>query len=105
MGLTSIRPRTIRARENLVVHDQKPDVAGKERLKRIKGRMPRPKARYVLLVKNQISGSRLKVELVDLPFSDGRRFRLRVNGHWAQKLPVASKSTVLHQVRGWLVRH
>ena len=67
--------------------------------------MPRPKAHYVVTVTNQVSGSRLKVELVDLPFSDGRRFRLRVNGEWAEKVPVASKSRVLQQVRGWLVRH
>lgn len=66
--------------------------------------MPRPKAHYVLSVKNQVSGSRLKVELVDLPFSDGRRFRLRVNGQWARKLPVASKSQVLQHVRSWLVK-
>jgi len=45
------------------------------------------------------------VELIDLPFSDGRRFRLRVNGQWANKVPVASKSLVLQQVRGWLVRN
>jgi hypothetical protein len=44
------------------------------------------------------------VELVDLPFSENRRFRLRVNGQWARKLPVASKSVVLHQVRSWLVK-
>ena len=67
--------------------------------------MARPKAHYVMVVKNQVSGSQLKVELVDIPFSDGRRFRLRVNGEWAKRMPVASKSVVLQQVRTWLVRH
>jgi hypothetical protein len=71
----------------------------------IKGLMPRPKAHYSLIARNHVSGNRLKVELIDLPFSDGRRFRLRVNGQWANKVPVASKSLVLQQVRGWLVRH
>jgi len=66
--------------------------------------MPRPKAHYSLIARNHVSGKRFKVELIDLPFSDGQRFRLRVNGQWANKVPVASKSPVLHQVRGWLVR-
>ena len=67
--------------------------------------MPRPKARYCLVVKNNETGSQLKVELIDLPFIDGRRFRLRVNGQWARKMPVASKTVVLKQVRSGLVKH
>ena len=67
--------------------------------------MPRPKAHYSVIVNNHLTGNHLKVELIDLPFSDARRFRLRVNGKWAVKVPVASKSLVLRQVRGWLVRH
>jgi len=67
--------------------------------------MPRPKAHYSLVVKNHATGSELKVELVDLPFIDGRRFRLRVNGQWARKVPVGSKTVVLRQVRSWLVKH
>jgi hypothetical protein len=67
--------------------------------------MPRPKAHYSLIATNHVSGNRLKVELIDLPFSNGRRFRLRVNGEWADKVPVASKSLVLQHVRSWLVRH
>ena len=42
--------------------------------------MSRPKAHYSLIVKNHATGERLKVELVDLPFVESRRFRLRVNG-------------------------
>lgn len=67
--------------------------------------MPRPKAHYSLVIRDHVSGKRLKVELVDLPFSENRQFRLRVNGQWARKVPVASKSLVLRQVRAWLVRH
>ena len=67
--------------------------------------MPRPKARYSMVVKNHLTGAMLKVELVDLPFLEGRRFRVRVNGQWARKLPVASKTVVAKQVRGWLVKH
>ena len=67
--------------------------------------MPRPKAHYSLVVRNHETETSLKVELVDLPFSNGQRFRVRVNGQWAHKVPVASKSLVLRQVRGWLVRH
>ena len=53
--------------------------------------MPRPKAHYSLVVKNHVTGKQLKVELIDLPFSDSRRFRLWVNGQWARKMPVGSK--------------
>jgi hypothetical protein len=67
--------------------------------------MPRPKAHYSMLVKNHVTGNRLKVELIDLPFLEGRRFRVRVNGQWALKVPVASKTIVAKQLRGWLVRH
>jgi hypothetical protein len=58
-----------------------------------------------MIVKNHLTGDRLKVELVDLPFSTSHRFRLRVNGQWARKLPVASKTIVTKHVRGWLVKH
>ncbi len=61
--------------------------------------MPRPKAHFCVLVKDHVTEKQLKVELVDLPFADGRRFRLRVNGKWAAKVPVASKTMVLKQVQ------
>ncbi len=67
--------------------------------------MARPKVHYSMVLKNHLSGERLKVELIDLPFMELRRFRVRVNGQWARKLPVASKTIVTKQVRGWLVRH
>ena len=68
--------------------------------------MPRPKAHYSVLLKNHETGEQLKLELIDLPFpSSSRTFRLRVNGRWAQKLPVASKTNVLRQLRSWWVMH
>lgn len=67
--------------------------------------MPRPKPHYTLAVVNHETGARLKVELIDLPFPGVRSYRLRVNGQWARKLPAASKTIVLQQLRAWLVRH
>jgi hypothetical protein len=67
--------------------------------------MSRPKSHYSVVVKNHVSGARLKVELIDLAFATERKFRVRVNGQWAQKVPVASKTIVARQVRSWLVRH
>lgn len=42
--------------------------------------MSRPKTHYSVVVKNHVSGARLKVELIDLPFATERKFRVRVNG-------------------------
>ena len=87
--------------------------------------MSRPKAHYSMVIKNHESGARLEVELIDLPFTGVRQFRLRVNGQWARKMPAfarlrlgmpvahlrsstawqASKTIVTRQVRGWLVKH
>jgi hypothetical protein len=58
-----------------------------------------------MVIKNHASGARLKVELIDLPFVGERQFRVRVNGQWARKMPVASKTIVTRQLRGWLVKH
>lgn len=67
--------------------------------------MPRPEAHYTLSLINHQSGERLRIELVDLPFPGVRSFRIRVNGQWAKKLPVASKTIVAKQLRSWLVNH
>jgi hypothetical protein len=67
--------------------------------------MSRPKAHYSMVLKNHLTGDRLKVELMDLPFTEGRRSRVRVNDRGARKLPVASKTVVTKQVRGWVVKH
>jgi hypothetical protein len=59
-----------------------------------------------VLLKNHDTGEQLKLQLVDLPFSTATRtFRVRVNGRWARKLPVASKTAVLRQLRSWWVAH
>ncbi len=67
--------------------------------------MPRPKPHYRVTVTNLETREQLKIELVDLPFINSRAFRLRVNGRWAQKFPVGSKTTVLRQLRSWWVFH
>jgi hypothetical protein len=68
--------------------------------------MPRPKAHYSMTVRNNETGAHLKVELIDLVWSAQiRRYRVRVNGQWARKLPVASKTIVTKQLRAWLVKH
>lgn len=98
-------PRTIRARENSFVNLRGAYQAGGEGVAGIKRSMPRPKAHYSVIVKNHLTQEQLKVELVDVPFVETRRFRLRVNGQWARKVPVATKTVVLHQIRSWLVKH
>jgi hypothetical protein len=67
--------------------------------------MSDPVPHYTLSLTNHQTGDRLKVELFDLPFPGTRSFRVRVNGQWARKVPVASKTIVAKQLRGWLVKH
>jgi hypothetical protein len=67
---------------------------GREVVEAVEGRMSRPKAHYSLIARNHVSGNRLKVELIDLPFGDGRRFRLRVNG------PMGKQDAGREQVTG-----
>jgi len=87
------------------VHEGSVYSAGREKVETIEAAMARPKAHYSMVLKNHQTGDRLKVELIDLPFLESRRFRVRVNGQWARKLPVASKTIVTKQVRSWLVKH
>lgn len=63
--------------------------------------MPRPKAHYTLSLTNHQTGERLKVELIDLPMPGARTYRIRVNGQWAKKVPLASKTAVMRQLRSW----
>jgi hypothetical protein len=67
--------------------------------------MPRPKPHYRLVVTNLETGVQLRIELFDLPFATGRSFRVRVNGKWARRMPVGSKTRVLQQLRRWWVTH
>ena len=53
--------------------------------------------RYTITLVNHQTGQKLKIEMLDLPFPC-RRYNLKVNGEWAKKVPVASK-TAVHPVR------
>jgi hypothetical protein len=66
--------------------------------------MSKPDAHYTVSLVNHQTGQELKLELIDLPFP-ARSYRLRVNGQWAKKLPVASKTAVMRQLRQWWVAH
>ncbi len=59
---------------------------------------------YTLSLVNHHTGQQLEIELVDLPFPC-RRYYLKVNGEWAKKVPVASKTAVMQQLRAWWVAH
>ena len=61
--LTRIRPRTIRARGNLSVHDWLRYFICEERFGTIKGAMSRPKAHDSLTVRDHVTGEGLKVEI------------------------------------------
>ena len=67
--------------------------------------MSDPDPHYTLLLSNHQTGAGLKIELFDLPFPGARSYRVRVNGEWARKVPLASKTMVARQLRGWLVKH
>jgi hypothetical protein len=66
--------------------------------------MSRLDAHYTVSLVNHQTGQQLKLELIDLPFP-ARSYRLRVNGQWAKKLPVASKTAVMWELRQWWVAH
>jgi len=59
---------------------------------------------YTLTLVNHQTGQELKIEMIDLPFPC-RRYQLKVNGQWAKKVPVASKTAVMQQLRAWWVAH
>jgi hypothetical protein len=52
-------------------------------------------------VEKKITKSR---ELIDLPFPV-KRYRLRIDGEWATKLPQATKTEVMQKLREWWVAH
>jgi hypothetical protein len=60
--------------------------------------------RYTLTLLNHQTGQKLKIEIFDLPFPC-RHYYLKVNGEWAKKIPVASKTAVMQQLRAWWVAH
>lgn len=66
--------------------------------------MSQTDAHYTLSLVNHQTGQQLKLDLIDLPFP-ARSYRLRINGELAKKVPVASKTAVLRQLRQWWVAH
>ena len=74
-----IRPKILYAARYFRVHETIGFVARLLRFVTLEGSMPRPKAHYSLTLKNHQTGERLKLDLVDLPFANGRNFRLRVD--------------------------
>jgi hypothetical protein len=64
----------MRALGNFCVHGRAKYCAGFKALEAIQGFMSRPKAHYSMVIRNHLSGARLKVELVDLPFAGERQF-------------------------------
>ncbi len=59
---------------------------------------------YTLSLVNHQTGQQLKIEMVDLPFPT-RSYWIKVNGDWAKKVPVASKTAIMQQLRAWWVAH
>jgi hypothetical protein len=70
----------------------------------VEGVMSQSDVHYTLSLINHQTGHQLKLELIDLPFP-ARSYRVRVNGEWAKKLPVASKTAMMRQLRRWWVAH
>jgi len=66
--------------------------------------MSQPGVHYILSLVNHQTGHQLKLELIDLPFP-ARSYRVRVIDEWAKKVPVASKTAVIRQLRSWWVAH
>jgi hypothetical protein len=66
--------------------------------------MPSPDVHYTFSLINHQTGQRLELEMLDLPFPS-RSYQIRVNGQRAKKIPVASKTAVMRELRHWLVTH
>jgi hypothetical protein len=66
--------------------------------------MPTSPARFRISIKDQHTGTGLKVELIDAPGIWGeRRYRIRLNGRPAAKVPEATLSEVFNRLRRWTV--
>jgi hypothetical protein len=89
---------------HLEIHDRAAFMVRHSAIDLVAGIMSESDAHYTLSLINHQRGQQLKLELIDLPFP-ARSYRLRVNGHWAKKLPVASKTAVMRQLRQWWVAH
>ena len=72
--------------------------------------MARAKARFRLSVKDRQTGQSLKIELIEAPHESPfppnaslRRYRVRVNGRAATKVPEATLTEVFNRLRTWVV--
>ena len=67
--------------------------------------MPTSPARFRISIKDQHTRTGLKVELIDAPGAWGeRRYKVRLNGKPAVKVPEATLSEVFDRLRRWTVR-
>ncbi|MBK8474928.1 MAG: hypothetical protein IPL39_01090 [Opitutaceae bacterium] len=66
--------------------------------------MPTSPARFRISIKDQHTRTGLKVELIDAPGPWGeRRYKVRLNGKPAAKVPEATLSEVFDRLRRWTV--
>ena len=66
--------------------------------------MPTSPARFRISIKDQHTGNGLKVELIDSSEVWGeRRYRIRLNGHPAAKVPEVTLTEVCDRLRRWVV--
>ena len=67
--------------------------------------MPRAAARFRLSIKDRMTGTALKVELIDAPRLWGKRhYRWRLNGREPDHGKEATLTEVFERLRRWLVK-
>lgn len=67
--------------------------------------MPQSLARFRVSIKDHRSGDRLKLELIEaLGISSERRYRIRINGRNAAKLPEGTLTEVFDRLRRSMVK-
>jgi hypothetical protein len=67
--------------------------------------MARSKARFRISICDKKTGETLKVELIESPGLWGeRRFKIRMNGKAAAKVPEATLTVICSRLRRWLVK-
>ncbi|MEO5959239.1 MAG: hypothetical protein ABIR80_08990, partial [Opitutaceae bacterium] len=71
----------------------------------LSGGMARTPARFRVSIKDNMAKRSLKIELVDASGLWGeRRYRIRVDGRDAIRVPVATLSEVFDRLRRWVVK-
>jgi hypothetical protein len=67
--------------------------------------VPKTLARFRVSIKDHKSGDRLKVELIEAPGAwSERRYRIRINGRNATKIPEGTLTEVFDRLRRWMVK-